>query len=326
MSSSPATAHDETVTFLEAGAETILAVATNPTAEPLGVGVVVLPGGGAPLTTGRNRFAVRLCRDLASSGFHTIRLDYHGAGESTGSISRLRLDQPFVEDTEAAIRFLRLQGIDRIIIIGSCFGARTALATAASSPEVIAVALVSCPVRDFEMGQQTAVLAAERRSVWAYLARGLRPHSLRQLTKREVRSTYWRHAKAKVRHIRASRSPGDPGGRNHAGVSARFLGQIQDLAARAAPVYLIYGNEEYLYDDFQRAQRGALGDLLASMEARATITVLDGAVHAFTNVKLQDAVRDLIVAWTRRTAASGIDDRKDEGSSFPNAVRSESGR
>ena len=114
MSRLPATADDETVTFLEAGAETILAVATNPTAEPLGVGVVVLPGGGAPLTTGRNRFAVRLCRDLASSGFHTIRLDYHGAGESTGSISRLRLDQPFVEDAEAAIRFLRLQGIDRI--------------------------------------------------------------------------------------------------------------------------------------------------------------------------------------------------------------------
>jgi hypothetical protein len=91
-------------------------------------------------------------------------------------------------------------------------------------------------------------------------------------------------------------------------------------------MYLIYGNEEYLYDDFQRAQRGALGDLLASMDARATTTVLDGAVHAFTNVKLQDDVRDLIVDWTRRTAVSGIDDRKGEGSSIPNVVRSESGR
>ena len=84
MSRVPATAEDETVTFLEAGAETILAVATNPTAEPLGVGVVILPGGGAPLTTGRNRFAVRLCRDLASSGFHTIRLGLSRSGREHG--------------------------------------------------------------------------------------------------------------------------------------------------------------------------------------------------------------------------------------------------
>jgi pimeloyl-ACP methyl ester carboxylesterase len=223
-----ATADDETVTFLEAGEETILAVATNPVAEPLGVGIVVLPGGGAPVTTGRNRFAVRLCRDLASIGFHTIRLDYHGAGESTGSISRLRLDRPFVEDARAAMGFLRLQGIERIVLVGSCFGARTALAAAMASPDVIAVALVSCPVRDFEMGQQAAILAAERRSAWAYLAKGLHPKTLLQLTRREIRSTYWRHAKAKARHMRRRRSP-EAAEKAVTGVSPGFLAGVRDL-------------------------------------------------------------------------------------------------
>jgi pimeloyl-ACP methyl ester carboxylesterase len=303
------TADDETVTFLEAGAETIAAIVTSPVEDPLGVGVIILPGGGVPLTTGRNRFGVRLCRSLAGVGFHTLRLDYHGAGESTGSIRQFSLDRPFVDDARAAIRFLRLQGVERFILVGSCFGSRTALAVAASAPQVFAVALISPPVRDFEMGQHQSVLAAERRSVWAYVAKGLHPRSLGRLTKREWRKTYLRHARAKLRTMdRGTRTAVAAGSRQggETGVSGRFLADIRALAERRAPILLIYGSDEHLYDDFQRARRGELGDLLAA-DPHVTETVLDGSVHGFTNVGLQDAVLDVIVDWVRRTATHEIE-------------------
>src|SRR5205823_11499929 len=63
-----ATAENEHPTFLEAGSETIFAVLTTPATDPLGIGVILLPGGGVPLTTGRNRMSVRICRDVASMG------------------------------------------------------------------------------------------------------------------------------------------------------------------------------------------------------------------------------------------------------------------
>lgn len=301
MSPSLVTADDETATFLEAGAETIVAVATQPVDNPLGVGVIFLPGGGAPLTTGRNRFAVRLCRSLAVAGFHTLRLDYHGAGESTGSIRHFSLDRPFVDDTRAAIRFLRLQGVERFVLVGSCFGARTALAVASSAPEVVAVALISPPVRDFEMGQHQSVLAAERRSVWAYVAKALHPRSLARMTKREWRATYLRHARAKLRTMdRGTRTPAAEGSRRGGttGVSDRFLAEIRALADRSAPILLVYGSDEHLYHDFQRARRGELGELLAA-DPHVTETVLEGSIHGFTNVDLQDAVLDVVVDWVR---------------------------
>jgi pimeloyl-ACP methyl ester carboxylesterase len=208
-----------------------------------------------------------------------------------------------VDDTRAAIGFLREQGVvDRFILFGSCFGARTALATAASTPEVIAVALVSCPVRDFEMGHQTAVLAAERRSVWTYLRKGLHPKNLGQLTKRESRAAYRRHARAKVRSMVRGGRRRRPEEKSSDGVSPRYLAELGQLRDRATPMLLVYGSDEYIYDDFQRAQRrGALGDLLGSPDARVATTVLEGSVHGFTSVELQDAVRELTVGWARRT-------------------------
>ena len=310
MSPPIVTADDETVTFLEAGAETIVAVATQPVENALGVGVIILPGGGVPLTTGRNRFAVRLCRSLAAAGFHALRLDYHGAGDSTGSIRRPSLHRPFVEDTQAAMRFLRLQGIERCLLVGSCFGARTALAVAASTPDVVALALISTPLHGLEMGQQGSVLAAERHSVWAYLAKGLRPRTLGRLTKHEWRATYLRYGRAKLRTMRrGTRTPvaaGSQGG-GTTGVSRRFLAEIRALADRSAPILLVYGSDEHQYDDFRRARRGELGDLLAA-NPHVTETVLDGSVHGFTNVDLQDTLLNVVVEWARRTATHEIED------------------
>jgi acetyl esterase/lipase len=162
--------------------------------------------------------------------------------------------------------------------------------------------LISCPVRDFEMGHQTAVLAAERRSIWAYARKGLHPSTLRQLTNRESRGAYRRHARAKLRSMRAKRSRAE--GDGSAGVSAKFLSELRSLVERDTPLLLVYGSEEYIYDDFQRAQQRGVETLLDAPNGRTTVTVLEGSVHGFTSVALQDAVRELTVDWTRRTGAA----------------------
>jgi pimeloyl-ACP methyl ester carboxylesterase len=296
-----ATADDEHVTFLDAGPETIFAVLTMPVSAPLGIGVIILPGGGVPLTTGRNRMSVRICRDLSSMGFHALRLDYHGAGESTGSIRQLRLDQPFVRDVEAAMSFMRLQGVERFVLVGSCFGARTALAAAAEFSEVAGIAMISCPVRDFEMGQPHSVLAAERRSIWRYLARSLHPVWLRRLTTRQGRATYMRFGKAKLRSIFRRLSSHESGGeRDVSRVSPRYLDQLRSVIGRGLPILLIYGDDEYLYEDFLRAQDSELGTMLNEASEYITKDVLEGSVHGFTRVKVQEEVHDRVRAWLSR--------------------------
>src|SRR5439155_658117 len=86
--------------FLPSRGEHIFGVWTRPTTAPNGIAAILLVGGIYGLSIGRNRLSVRLARTLASCGYHVMRLDLHGSGESTGEVRDL-LDltflDPFVE-------------------------------------------------------------------------------------------------------------------------------------------------------------------------------------------------------------------------------------
>src|SRR5207249_8000593 len=103
--------------------EHIFGVWTRPTTAPNGIAAILLVGGIYGLSIGRNRLSVRLARTLASCGYHVMRLDLHGSGESTGEVRDL-LDLTFLDDLEVAARWIEGQAIRETIGIGSCFGGR----------------------------------------------------------------------------------------------------------------------------------------------------------------------------------------------------------
>jgi dienelactone hydrolase len=150
---------DQTSRFQEypisfrAGKETLFGLLSTPQGDGPSTAVLVLGGGGTtPTAIGRNRFFVTLCRRLAALGYDALRFDYHGLGDSTGKAD-FRLDRPFLEDLEGAVALVGGRGIPSYALVGSCFGARTALSGGPSLPGLKGLVLLAPPLRDFALSE-----------------------------------------------------------------------------------------------------------------------------------------------------------------------------
>jgi pimeloyl-ACP methyl ester carboxylesterase len=130
------------------------AILTRPAAEPNGAVALLLWGGGHLPSFGRNGVRTRLARRLADAGYHAVRNDYPGLGDSTGTPPDLRLDAaavaPLVEDTLALVSRLGESGLSRFVMIGSCLGTRLALTAAERIPDVAGMVLLAAPPADYE--------------------------------------------------------------------------------------------------------------------------------------------------------------------------------
>lgn len=289
---------------------TLLGIFGTPTTEPLGVAAFVLSAGGFIGSTHRNRLNVRICSELAAAGFHTMRFDWHGVGDSTGTVDRFDLDRPFVQDVLGAARWVLDQGIDRFVVIGSCFGARTALAGASSIEGLEALFLVSLPLRT--RGRSTprrdrGQRIAEERSMFEVLRKGLRPSAISALRHPRRRRVAWRFAEAKARSIFRQRERGvrptageqTTGGQDLSWVSADVVAWLEH-AARHSRIHLVYGAEDHGYREFLETQSGPLAKALAS--GRIEVEVLPGEVHGFQHVDAQEAVLESVRGWAATAA------------------------
>jgi pimeloyl-ACP methyl ester carboxylesterase len=79
---------------------------------------------------------------LAAAGYRVLAFDSRGVGDSTGASSLDPSDR--AADLDAAIRFVRSQGAERVVVMGSSLGAIAALRVAARA-DLAAVVGVSPP-------------------------------------------------------------------------------------------------------------------------------------------------------------------------------------
>lgn len=136
--------------FFPAGDEMLFGVLTRPYQPRSDLVVTMLTGGGYVTSTHRNRLNVRLARHLAAAGHHAFRFDYHGTGESGGTAESFYLDTPFDEDLRGAIKWLESQGLSRHVLVGTAFGARTALVTAPDISGLESVVLITPALTDVD--------------------------------------------------------------------------------------------------------------------------------------------------------------------------------
>ncbi|MDR4508780.1 MAG: hypothetical protein MRJ65_11195 [Candidatus Brocadiaceae bacterium] len=109
------------------------------------VGVVFL-NAGLQNRAGPHRMYVKTARALSQIGCCSLRMDFSGVGDSEGEITDLHFDCFDVEETLLAINFLTQEEmIEKVVLLGTCAGARNALKTAARDTRVHNVILWSLP-------------------------------------------------------------------------------------------------------------------------------------------------------------------------------------
>lgn len=312
-----ATTANEDPIFFEAGGEIVFGMFTHPTVSPRRTAVVSAPGGWFGTSAGRNRLLIRLSRLLAADGFLGFRFDYHGVGESTGTVDAFRLDRLFTDEMEGAIRTLRARGVDSFLPVGVCMGARVALSVARDLDGLAGLVLVSPPIHEGERPARRGIQPSSRGS----LLRRARPWMVGDLLRRDRRALYLKHLRKRWRMLlirlgRRRRSRDD----RLSWVSPSLLEALEAVIDRRVPTLVLLGTEDANYLDFRAARQGRLGDLLRTAGGTVEIEMIDGPVHGFGEIRVQEEVIESIRRWAARLGDPSASD------TVPPAVPVEGGR
>lgn len=294
---------NEIPVFFRSGEHDLFGILTRPAAEPNGVAVIILTGGNVP-SPSRNQTTARIARQAGALGYHVLRFDYHGVGESTGFVENFRLDRPFTKDLDAAVEWLQSLGLNRFVMIGSCFGARTALAGAGAVPNLEGVALLAPPLRDLEMGVAFKEQPISQ-MVKHYRQRATVKDVIKGLFRYKSRRRYFFIAKTRARALMDSVRLRLRGGRQDefAWISRSFLESIDVVARSPWPVLFVYGDDDDFYDDFERAKGGPLGPILDAAGDRLEVVTLRGVLHGYPSLSIQVDVIEAVDAWLARLTA-----------------------
>ncbi len=278
-------------------------ISTPVAANRTNTGVLLLSGTHTGSTTmGRNRMWVRIGRELAARGFTALRIDYAGLGESLSGGPIYDLERPAVAALREGIAHLQSLGLERFVIVGTCFGSRTALAGAAAAEdaEITGVLLLAPPVRNPKKGEGGTAHLALYASTGDLARRAFSVRTLRKLVStRKARQVATRVFTGKVKNSMGRRA------KHHGDVetspteaAAGFVEPLRALARRGIPTRMIFGRDDIFWTEFERAREGRLGHILDRAETIEVQTV-PGIVRGFTSVRIQDLTMESIVQWVQ---------------------------
>ena len=127
--------------FIPRGEEHVSAVITVPDAKARGV-VLLQPGGGGAPHSHRGAMYTKIARGLASRDIASVRLDWKGVGDSTGTVAYSFKALP-IADAVAVGRFaMDAVGTHVFGMAGNCGGARIALGSIPQIPETRSAVLI----------------------------------------------------------------------------------------------------------------------------------------------------------------------------------------
>ena len=297
--------------FFDAAGETLFGIHTHPLGRRRDVGVIIIAGGdNVNAAMSRNRVGVRLARELAGDGYDVFRFTYHGVGESTGIVETLHLHRPFTDDVVGAADYLRSRGLACLVLIGSCFGSRTALSSAPLIPNTGGVVLVTPPSAGYDRSEAMAEWMARNRSFGDYAKRGISMSKLKDLLDKGKRQTYLQLARKKISSVfrKALARVGVGHDDQFDWVSPMLLEPLEVMVERRVPVLFSFGTHDAWGDEFREASGGPLGAILKRGED--TIEVIEdlpGIAHGLVRVGVQDAFMETTVSWIRRRVPGSID-------------------
>lgn len=267
--------------YVPAGEDRLCSVVCSPPTLERDLGVVLLTGGNYTRSH-RNRMWARAARLIAERGWPSIRIDYHGVGDSTGT-ARFDMEIPFDDDVLAATEFLQnATNVGRIAIVSTCFGGRSAVAAGARHPDARAVTIFPIPLLIPGTGRaprfRSRVKAAVKRHEWG--ERLLKKPAVKRLRAKGVQ----------------------PAGEDRGEIiSPRFKRDLKGALERAT-VRFVYGEHTPHLVELRRCLAEIEPHLTAEDRARIELDIVEGTdLHRFQTLEDQDIVVNKTVASIEAT-------------------------
>lgn len=266
-------------------------------------GVVLLAGTGAGTgMIGRNRMWVRMARTLADAGTPVLRFDYAGVGDSDGEMVGYDLDTPAVDALQAAFDLLGSRGVDDIIVVGTCYGARTALAGSVGDPRVAGIHLLVPPVRSSKKGAAGAEHLAGYAGSASIARKAVAPRTIKRLLKdKGARKAAKRFLAARARRTTGTLSGSASRRADRTTEASRgFERPLHHLLADGVPIHILFGMDDFYWTEFKEAAKGRLGEDLDLYEDLVEVETIPGTVRGFPSIRVQDLAIESVVEWVRK--------------------------
>lgn len=205
------------------------------------------------------------------------------------------------------MQVMKQVGVERLLVVGDCLGARASLVCAAESEDIEALLMLVPMVRDATKGKDEEW--ASQYGIGHYLRRAIQPSTWKRLTDPVVRRSYRRVAKAKLEHLlsRVNQKPTDAGEspeRADSWVSDMFLDLFKTAISKGISIDILFGSKDTeRRGDFDAASRGRLGTIVEEAGSQVTMVTVDGSVAGITDLGAQTAIIEYATSWA--TSRSG---------------------
>jgi len=257
----------------------LVGVVTHPNAEGVGARrAVIVANVGLHHHAGPFRLYVELARALAHSGWHTLRFDLSGLGDSQARPGQLDDAAQAVLDVTEAMNWLETHlQISRFVLIGLCSGTDSAHAVTLADQRVAGAVFID-----------------------GYTYRTLGYH-VRRHTVRYLQGKRWmRYAARRVHTFASQESPSpvpDVFVREYPSRS-RFRDDVARMTGRGTRLLFVYTGSFDCYYNGRRQLFETLGRAIpASSESRIDVQMLPGADHVFTSAAQRAQLLGRIAKW-----------------------------
>lgn len=256
------------------------------------VGIIMLHGW-AGYRIGAHQMFTKLGRLAESAGFHCLRFDFRGRGDSEGNAAATTLST-MISDTVAAVDWMVSRtGLQRVALVGDCSGAEVAIGACTLRPQIDSMVLWSAPMVGADRKE------SDRAKKW-YIVR-------QYLRKLFMRATWAKLLGGRLRFsmIRRALLSGGKGAGEQGAAEDDAIDWVQRFLKFRGQALFVYGENDPTARDciaYYKALSKRAGRQFHSH-------VVAGANHAFYSVKWEEEVMAVTLDWLTgqcQKAASGV--------------------
>jgi pimeloyl-ACP methyl ester carboxylesterase len=251
------------------------------------VPAVLMLNAGILHRVGPNRLYVTIARELERRGFHVLRFDVWGIGDSQDHLSAGESGTFFDDTLEAMEMLQRCIGASRFMLMGICMGAKIALEVASRDSRVESLVLME---------------GIYVKSARYHLTRILDPEKWRRVFTGESQMVK-KARKRLLGHSAPSRGPqktDSPGLFLDESLERRMKAKLDRSIARGAKVLLVFRDGNEIAYNYRLRRTG--DDIYAvGLPAGLDVRFVPFADHTFTPLVSQDLLLGVAMRWIERT-------------------------